>query len=327
MHKLTIHSPLGPLTIYEESGLITELRYKEDENDPSEVLFEAKKQLSEYFSGERKDFDLPLKIQGTAFEKRVYEELLNIPFGETISYEELATRAGSPRGCRAAGQANGKNKLPIFIPCHRVVAKNGFGGYTGGLDKKHFLIRLEKRSDVVTILDHDLSMLERKDSRLKKLLSKEKPLRVRPTTLFQALLETIVGQQISGKAKDTIMKRIEERGLLKEEDFLNADLTGIGCSQRKIDYIKGIAEAHLDEKNLIMSTDEEIINELTQLKGIGRWSAEMMLIFYFDRGDVLSLLDLGIKKGLERFFPGEDPQDLRMRFSPYNTTLSLYLWG
>lgn len=101
-------------------------------------------QLGEYFAGRRRDFDLPLVLAGTGFQERVWRELLQIPFGETISYEELASRAGSPGASRAAGQANGRNPIAIVIPCHRVVRASGEpGGYAGGPDRKLRLLDLE----------------------------------------------------------------------------------------------------------------------------------------------------------------------------------------
>lgn len=101
-------------------------------------------QLGEYFAGRRRDFDIPLVLAGTGFQERVWRELLRIRFGETISYEELARRAGSPGASRAAGQANGRNPIAIVVPCHRVVRATGEpGGYAGGPDRKLRLLDLE----------------------------------------------------------------------------------------------------------------------------------------------------------------------------------------
>lgn len=104
----------------------------------------AKKQLAEYFNGTRKVFDLPLDPDGTLFQKRAWDVLRTIPYGKTMSYSEEAKRMKSPLAVRAVGSANGKNPLPIFIPCHRVIAKNKkLGGYSGGLHSKQFLLTLE----------------------------------------------------------------------------------------------------------------------------------------------------------------------------------------
>ena len=100
--------------------------------------------FDEYFSGDRKAFDLPLKLSGTDFQVQVLEELLRIPYGETASYGEIAERIGRPKAVRAVGAANGRNPLPIVVPCHRVIGSHGdLTGFGGGLDTKAALLRLE----------------------------------------------------------------------------------------------------------------------------------------------------------------------------------------
>jgi len=107
----------------------------------------AKAELAEYFAGERRDFDLPLDVPGTPFELAVWGELRKIPYGETRSYEDLGVALGRPGGSRAVGQANGRNRVAIVIPCHRVVNKDGeLGGYGGGLWRKRYLLDLEQRN-------------------------------------------------------------------------------------------------------------------------------------------------------------------------------------
>ena len=107
------------------------------------VLRRASQQLLEYFAGTRTAFDLPLALGGTTFQRSVWDELGRIPYGRTITYGELAHRVGRPRGPRAVGQANGRNPIPIVVPCHRVVASDGIGGYSGGLAVKRALLALE----------------------------------------------------------------------------------------------------------------------------------------------------------------------------------------
>jgi methylated-DNA-[protein]-cysteine S-methyltransferase len=108
---------------------------------------ETEKQLSEYFKKERKVFSIKLDPIGTEFQLTVWNKLLQIPYGETISYQELASRIGKKNASRAVGNANGKNPIPIIIPCHRVIRKNGsFGGYAGGLKVKKYLLELEKNN-------------------------------------------------------------------------------------------------------------------------------------------------------------------------------------
>ena len=139
-------SPVGPLAIYEDDECIVEIKFdKETEvNDTSELLDACEQQLSEYFKGQRSEFSLPVELRGTDFQKQVWTELQKIPYGKTISYSELAIRLGDIKTIRAAGSANGKNKLPILIPCHRVIGKNGsLVGFAGGLDTKKWLLRRE----------------------------------------------------------------------------------------------------------------------------------------------------------------------------------------
>jgi methylated-DNA-[protein]-cysteine S-methyltransferase len=112
-------------------------------DDAPPVLKETVTQLEEYFAGERTEFDVPMELDGTEFQKEVWAELSRIPYGETISYGELARRVGRPKGPRAVGQANGKNPIPIIVPCHRVLAGNGIGGYGGGLPMKRALLAVE----------------------------------------------------------------------------------------------------------------------------------------------------------------------------------------
>ena len=107
-------------------------------------LDEARRQLREYFAGERRAFDLPLQLTGTEFQVSVLEALREIPYGETVSYGEIARRIGRPRAVRAVGAANGRNPLPIVVPCHRVIGSTGdLTGFGGGLDTKEALLRHE----------------------------------------------------------------------------------------------------------------------------------------------------------------------------------------
>jgi methylated-DNA-[protein]-cysteine S-methyltransferase len=112
---------------------------------PTKAIQSCLKQLDEYFKGKRKKFNLPLKIEGTPFQIRVWKELSKIPFGKVISYKELAQKVGKPKAFRAVGNANGKNKFPIILPCHRVIASDGtLGGYGLGLPRKKKLLDHEE---------------------------------------------------------------------------------------------------------------------------------------------------------------------------------------
>lgn len=110
------------------------------------ILLETQKQLREYFAGTRQQFDLPLDFEGTVFQKKVWQALLGIPFGETRSYRDIAEQVGNIKAVRAVGAANGKNPISIIAPCHRVVGVNGkLVGFAGGLNNKEILLGLEKQ--------------------------------------------------------------------------------------------------------------------------------------------------------------------------------------
>ena len=145
-------SPVGKLTLVGNdrglSDVLFEGQPQTDEQGQGEAsqLREAASQLRAYFAGKLENFDLPLAPAGTPFQQRVWNELLKIPYGETISYGELARRIGNPNASRAVGLANGSNPIPIIIPCHRVIGSNGkLTGYGGGLPIKEKLLALEKR--------------------------------------------------------------------------------------------------------------------------------------------------------------------------------------
>ena len=120
-------------------------RHAEDIKKSLHVLERAEHELEEYLAGKRKAFDIPLLMAGTDFQKSVWQTLLTIPFGMTVSYLDIANQIGNPRGVRAVAQAIGSNPLAIFVPCHRVMGSNGsLTGFAGGLDAKRFLLELEK---------------------------------------------------------------------------------------------------------------------------------------------------------------------------------------
>lgn len=150
-HKI-YKTPIGHITIVENGTAITHIHFGEPDDlqsygtDRSTQLLEmAFTQLSEYFSGSRTVFDLPLCPAGTEFQQKVWRALQEVPYGETRTYGEIAARVGSPKASRAVGMANHHNPIAIVIPCHRIIGKNGrLTGYAGGLPIKQTLLRLEK---------------------------------------------------------------------------------------------------------------------------------------------------------------------------------------
>lgn len=143
---------IGKIGIADNGSAITNL-YFDSENVPqgatvqeTALIKNAVAQLNEYFAGKRKVFDIPLAMDGTTFQKTVWNALIAIPYGETRSYKEIAESIGCPKACRAVGMANNKNPLAVFIPCHRVIGTNGkLVGYAGGLDVKERLLGMEKQ--------------------------------------------------------------------------------------------------------------------------------------------------------------------------------------
>lgn len=146
---LKYNSPIGELYLVEEDNYLIEINFSPIVEDIAEMetklLIECKNELAEYFKGERREFTIPLKLYGTDFQKKVWNALINIPYGETRSYKEIAISVGNPKGCRAVGMANNRNPIPIIIPCHRVIgADKKLVGYGGGIEKKIYLLELEK---------------------------------------------------------------------------------------------------------------------------------------------------------------------------------------
>lgn len=148
-----LSSKLGDVTIQANDDGLLGIWFETYTTKPQElgvedrkhnVLAQACKQLTEYFEGSRKTFDVPLAAKGTDFQKQVWQALTQIPFGETWSYQDLANTIGNPKAVRAVGLANGKNPISVIVPCHRVIGKSGkLTGYAGGLERKEALLKLE----------------------------------------------------------------------------------------------------------------------------------------------------------------------------------------
>ncbi len=154
VHK-TVKTPVGILTLVASDAGLAAILWEDDkpgrvrldiglEDRKHKILAEAERQLQEYFAGKRDAFSLPLDFTGTPFQKKVWQALCRIPFGETRSYGDIAKEVGSPKAVRAVGAANGKNPISIVAPCHRVIGKDGkLTGFAGGLQVKAFLLKLE----------------------------------------------------------------------------------------------------------------------------------------------------------------------------------------
>ena len=151
MHsRYVIQTPIGALTLLGSDQALREIRFDDGLATPDDgqcavgALKQAAHQLAEYFDGKRSSFNLPLEPKGSSFQKQVWRELRNIPYGQTISYGDLARRIGKPSAARAVGSANARNPIPIIVPCHRVIGSNGsLVGFGGGLPTKSYLLGME----------------------------------------------------------------------------------------------------------------------------------------------------------------------------------------
>ncbi len=154
-NAILVETKIGDFAIAEENGKITNvyldglIPIDQCRLKSTAILKEAKKQLIEYVDQKRTFFDLPYHLEGTEFEKKVWMQLCEIPYGKVKSYQEVATEIGNPKATRAVGRANGLNPIPIFIPCHRVIGKNGkLVGFAGGLTLKETLLQLEYKKKI-----------------------------------------------------------------------------------------------------------------------------------------------------------------------------------
>jgi methylated-DNA-[protein]-cysteine S-methyltransferase len=296
------------------------------------------------------------------FHRRVYEAARRIPPGATLSYGEIAARAGASGAARAVGQALGHNPFPIVVPCHRVVAAGGkIGGFSahGGVATKLRLLAAEGvRVNGVPMppvagvrrgFDAKIAveMLRACDPTLAPVIDAIGPFRLvrekRPS-IFAALAEAIVYQQLTGKAAATIYARLcalfaASKGGLTAEQILGAsdeELRGVGLSRSKIASLRDLAQRAINGeiptlRQIRTMADDEIIERLTRIRGIGRWTAEMLLIFHLGRSDVLPADDYGVRKGFAIAYRRELPSPKELaaygaRWKPYRSVASWYLW-
>lgn len=292
------------------------------------------------------------------FHQRVYEVTRDIPAGSTQTYGQVAARLGAASAARAVGQALGRNPFPLVVPCHRVLAAGGkVGGFSanGGATTKLRLLEIEgvRPTGARTPFDSDLGFdpcvavghLRAADPQLAHLIDRVGPFDLRPETapsLFAALAQAIVYQQLSGKAAATIHGRLCALfpQALSAEQLLSASdeqLRSAGVSRPKVRSLRDLAQRTVAGELPSLAqvrhmTDDAIIERLTTVRGIGRWTAEMLLIFRLGRPDVLPLDDLGIRKGFAIAFATGDLPDRRYveergaRWRPYRTVASWYLW-
>ncbi len=304
---------------------------------------------------------IPLDMdQVPAFHRRVYETARAIPPGMTLSYGEIAARAGAPGAARAVGQALGRNPFPIVVPCHRVLASGGkIGGFSaqGGIATKRRMLAIEgaRLNGAAPLVDHDgalpfdpdlaIAHLRASDSVLARAIDEIGPfsMRLRPApSVFAVLARAIVNQQLNGKAAAAIFARLcalfprgepSARRMLRLPD---ERLRGVGLSAAKLRSLRDLAQKAEDGTIPTLAEihdlpDEAIIERLSKVRGIGRWSAEMLLMFRLGRPDVLPVDDYGVRKGFGIAYDREMPSPKELaafgeRWKPYRTVASWYLW-
>lgn len=316
--------------------------------------------LQAHVAGKPQDFSgAPLDTRSSPpFLLRVWRAAQAIPPGHTLTYGELARLVGSPRAARAVGRAMATNPWPIIVPCHRVFGHCGFGDYSAGsgLATKLRLLWREGyrgRTSNVGFDEHAaVAHLRAADARLRKLIDRAGPFTLQATAPhprggiepFAALARAIVSQQLSGKAAMTIYGRVAALlgdGAIKDAKAVlalpKATLRAAGLSENKALSLRDLARhavaGTLPTRARMQSMpDEEIIAALAGIRGIGRWSAQMLLMFYLGRPDVLPVADLGVRKGFavvygRRGSPSAATIERAARaWSPYASVASWYLW-
>jgi len=335
------------------------------ETAPPPEVARAREHIVALLQGEESDLaGIELDMAGVPpFHRRVYEAARTIAPGATLSYGEIAARIGAPGSARAVGQALGRNPFVIVVPCHRVLAASGkVGGFSanGGIATKLRLLSLEgaRARGQVPLFDGDgtfgfdprsaLEHVRASGAAMARLIEAVGPFRLRidrTPNIFVALAEAIVYQQLTAKAAATIFARVRalfpraHEGPTAEQILRASDekLRGAGLSRAKLLALRDLAtRAKTGEIPTLAEVhrmeDEAIVERLTQVRGIGRWTVEMLLIFRLGRPDVLPADDYGIRKGFatvfgKRALPARgDLEKYGARWKPYRTVASWYLW-
>jgi methylated-DNA-[protein]-cysteine S-methyltransferase len=341
------------------------------ESKPPREAARTIRDITALLAGKRVDLkSVPLDFEGVPpFHRRAYEAARGIEAGQTRSYGELARTLGSPNSSRAVGQAMRRNPFPIVVPCHRVLASGGgTGGFTaeGGVDTKLRMLEIEGavvgggekkgRSSKAAPTNGKLSFdpraalreLAAADPDLARLIAEVGPfgMKLKETgSVFGALAEAIVYQQLTGKAAATIYGRVcalfpkSKHGFAPKHILGASDeaLRGAGLSRAKVAALRDLAERTESGELPTLAgvrrmDDAAIVEALTKVRGIGRWTVEMLLIFRLGRTDILPVDDYGVRKGYAIAFRKKDlpaPKDLARygeRWKPWRSVASWYLW-
>lgn len=339
------------------------------DHTPAGAARQAIRLIKELLSGKKPSRPLPrLDLEELRpLPAEVYLLLCSIPAGRTVSYGELAAMAGKPGAARAIGRIVGCNPIPLLIPCHRVIGADGrLHGFSapGGVETKKRILDLEgtpipcktaptRKKKKPEIREKALNtaaavkFLKSSDPVMRDLIQRAGSCKLKVdgiSSLFETLLEAIVYQQLTGKAAATIFGRVTElfrpRTVIEPLDILRAsdeELRSAGLSGPKIAAIRDLAEktaaGELPAVSELRELDDEtIIQRLTQVRGIGRWTVEMLLIFGLGRPDVLSTGDYGLRKGFAVLYNNgrlPTPREFGAageRWKPWRSIASWYLW-
>jgi len=335
-----------------------------EKKKPDEWVSDIIVKVVRHLEGIPKDFSgAKLDFSGlTEFQKKVFRSLRKITSGKVISYGRLAREIGMPKAARAVGMALSKNPFALIVPCHRVIAgSEKLGGFSafGGAETKKKLLALEGFSIEGTALPSEVSKprfverLEEKtkflidsDPQMRKLIEQAGPVKLKVDSMqspYETLFEAIVYQQLTAKAAGAILRKVKalfHSRFPKPEEILRTSfekLRSAGLSGSKILAVKDLAKKAVEGgipslKELSEMEDEEIIEKLTQIRGIGRWTVEMLLIFRLGRLDVFPVTDYGIRKGFALTYGRKElprPKELREisnKWRPFRTLASWYFW-
>jgi len=322
---------------------------------PPRPIVQTGRSIERYFGGSREDFgDVVLDTRTVPpFHRKVYDLARALGWGDTVSYGEAAERVGSPGGSRAVGQAMAKNPFMVIVPCHRILAgKSRIGGFSapGGTSTKEKMLAIEGvvagLPPIPLPFDADAATrhITSRDPVLGAHIERVGPFRIRlepAPSLFFVLGRSIVYQQLSGKAASTIHARYRmlfdgamptPEGLAKIPD---AKLRGAGISGNKALALRDLARRSGElptMRALGKMNDEEVIESLISVRGIGRWTVQMVLMFRLGRPDVLPVDDYGVRKGFQKVYGlRELPTAERMtkqaeKWAPYRSVGSWYMW-
>ena len=319
----------------------------------SQPVTEFAERVQAHFNGVSQDFrDIPLELgKLTPFARRVYQAAQTIPAGSVATYKELAQALSSPGATRAVGTALGRNPFLLIVPCHRVVGANSSpGGFSapGGLTTKALMLAAEGYG-VESLWDND-EMARGFEHLLLQPHIKEVVSAVGPCPLqvmypqdpFAALARNVLYQQLAGSAARAIEERVKKLGsapfpspdellALPEETLRSAGLSGA-----KVQALWALSQAvkngELKVEELRFLPDHQVVTEVSKVKGLGSWTAEMFLLFHLGRRDLLPVKDLGIRKGFQQLFQSRElPNAKTMErwakpWRPYRSLASWYLW-